>query len=1283
MTNFISNKIIGKFWPVARGLGLAATLLVIGMIVIIFIGRQSIGQLDQLRPALKTLISSSTGMQVELSPISGQWPELLPVIELQAVDLLDIDGESVFRLEHGRADLDILQSIQQQTTIWRDLSVEKLELSLVENAQGNWRLKGFVGQSDQNLAVILKPFIYSQSIRLDSIVFNLTSYSGRKVRLYGDQVLIENDVDFHRSQMSLRLQEDGLPAKFILEAYGDPVDGDDFYAKGYLNFEALNLTQSLKTFTQSFIPELANTLGHSEVKTGGEIWLDIQPGLELNFQGDIELSKIPLNWIAEDIPSVSKLKTQLMGWYKPGSDWGTSLQSLSFNWGSKVITPIDMILTQRLGSSGQEFDVSFNSIDFSLLNDLLSQGEIIPDALRDRLLSMDPEGSLSSLSLGKNQQGFYIAANLDDCNMNPYKGFPGLKNINGYLEIQQSKGLFHIADNDGFEILFPRSYKEYLPIKQAKGTIYFDWQSAQKLVVISDAISTGMEAGNSQVKFSIEQPRLGDDRTPELNLLIGARDLDLSLTEKYLPFTMPQKSSDWVKKSIKSGNLTEFGLLFRSGPPKKNRLSRTMQLLFNTEFAEIKFNPLWPQLDRVDGLFLVDDGGFSGRIMSADIDQAAITNTTVRYANNQVEDNKRWIIDGLLDADLSTMVNILAQSPLEKNLGPMTDWDFSGDIQTLVHLELPIKTNQLSEKQIPQYQIVSKINNGAMKITGSPISLQNLSTEIEFSDTKGIVSDNLAANLWGQPLSARLFKDNNRQQLSFNTKVMPENLTKFVDIPWKEFISDAIEINALLANKSSDPKEGFGLDISSNLEGVAINLPAPFAKPKNSLKELQVRLHFNPRLSRLESRLGELWVSEIFYQQGQFERGSISFDRDDISPKANQFILGANLPTIDIDEWRPVKELFSAKNKNPSSLQTEFDINLDHWKIFGTPFENISATIKPLTKNTEIVFNSDTAAGQVILPVNSTGVPQVNLSKLMLQKSIENSGQAIDPRNITAVDFSVDQLFLAAKDLGSVSFQVRPEVSGVSFNNISGNIFGLKPGAFIAEAPTDFFWGYNGEEHLSKLVGPIGLDNIGHFFDAMGMPPVVDSKSGRLDADMMWQDVPWAVNKSNLEGELKLSLSEGSFYKDSGGAGTALKLVSLFNFANWLRRLKLDFSDVVGKNLAYNRLNGMLSFDRGTLSMEQPLKMKMPSGRMSIAGDFNMLYETADAQLVATLPVTTNLPWLAGVAGGLPAALGVYVTSKLVEKQVDRLSSISYDLEGSWDNIKVSVDKIFAADLPE
>jgi uncharacterized protein (TIGR02099 family) len=1283
MKSLMANKITSKLKRLARWFGLVTIMLVVGMIIIVFIGRQSIGQLDQLRPALKTLISSSTAMQVQLSPISGEWTELLPVIQLQAVDLIDIDGESVFRLEQGRADLDILKSIQQQTVVWRDLTVEKLELSLVENAQGKWRLKGFVEQPEQDLALILKPFIYSQLIRLDSIIFNLTSFSGQKIQLYGDQVLIENDFDFHRYQMSLRLEEEGLPAKFILEAYGNPTARSDFYAKGYLNFEALNLTQSLKTFTKSFVPELANTLGHSEVKTKGEIWLDIQSGWQVNYQGEIEFSKIPLNWIANDIPPVSKLETQLTGWYVPGSDWGARLQGLKFDWGSAEVNPINILVTQQLGLGWHEFNASFNHIDLELLTNLLSQGEIVSEAVRNRLLSMAPKGSFSAFSIGSDKNGFYLSANLNSSNIQPYKGFPGLKNINGYFEIQQSKGLFHIADNDGFEILFPRSYKDYLPINEAKGTIYFDWQSAQQLEVISDAIYTKMEAGDSQVRFSIQQPLQGDNRTPERNLLIGARDLDLSVTEKYLPFTMPHQTSDWVKKSIKSGNLSEFGLLFRSGPPKKNRLSRTMQLMFNTESAAIEFNPLWPQLNRVDGLFFVDDSRFSGRIISADMEQATLTNTTVRYGDNQTADNKRWIIDGLLDADLSAMVNILAQSPLEKNLGLMKDWKFSGDTQTLVHLELPTKTNQRSEQQIPQYQIVSEINNGAMKITGSPISLQNLSAEIEFSDSKGIISDRLTAKLWEQPLSARLFKENNRQQLSFNTKVMPENLKKFNDIPWNELVSGAIEIDALLANKSSNPKEGFGLDISSNLEGVTINLPAPFAKSKNSSKEFHLRLHFNPRLTKLESNLGELWTSDIYYQKGQFERGSISFDRDDIRPKANQFIFGANLSTIDIDQWMSVKELVSAKINASSSLQTKIDLNLDYWQIFGTKFENINANIQPLSTGTKISFVSDTAIGEVMLPVNTSQVPQVNLSKLILENPAESNTSVIDPRNIIAVDFSVDQLSFAARDLGSIFFQVRPEISGASFSNISGNIFGLKPGAFIAEAPTDFFWGYNGEKHLSKLVGPIGLDNIGHLFNAMGMPPVVDSKSGRLDADMMWHDVPWAIKKSNLEGELKLNLSEGSFYKDSGARGTALKLVGLFNFANWLRRLKLDFSDVVGKNLAYDRLNGTLSFNRGLLSMKQPLKMKMPSGRMSIAGDFNMLDETVDAQLVATLPVTPNLPWLAGVAGGLPAALGVYITSKLVEKQVDRLSSISYELKGSWDDIKVSVDEIFAADLTE
>jgi uncharacterized protein YhdP len=127
--------------------------------------------------------------------------------------------------------------------------------------------------------------------------------------------------------------------------------------------------------------------------------------------------------------------------------------------------------------------------------------------------------------------------------------------------------------------------------------------------------------------------------------------------------------------------------------------------------------------------------------------------------------------------------------------------------------------------------------------------------------------------------------------------------------------------------------------------------------------------------------------------------------------------------------------------------------------------------------------------------------------------------------------------------------------------------------------------------------------------------------------------------------------------------------------------LQLDFSDVVGQNLAYNDVSGRFAFDQGVAQLVEPLQMQMPSGRMSMAGRFDLMQETLDGQLVATLPVATNLPWVGALMGGLPAALGVYLTGKVLERQVNRLSSISYSLSGDWDDIEVDVDKIFAAAL--
>jgi uncharacterized protein YhdP len=381
-----------------------------------------------------------------------------------------------------------------------------------------------------------------------------------------------------------------------------------------------------------------------------------------------------------------------------------------------------------------------------------------------------------------------------------------------------------------------------------------------------------------------------------------------------------------------------------------------------------------------------------------------------------------------------------------------------------------------------------------------------------------------------------------------------------------------------------------------------------------------------------------------------------------------------------------VVALFSAGQDGQKrlTLSPVFDLDFDYLDLATFRLNDVNARVSLVGDSTKIGFTTDLADGLLVLDIDRQQVPMVNLSRLSLPNELleqKVGQQSMDPRAFFALDLSIDHLSIGNKNWGSIAFELRPEVSGAAFNNIKGELLGLRPGFFNDQPATDFFWSFDGAVHNSRIVGPVGVGNLGDMFDRFDIDKVLDSKTGRLVFDLSWQDKPWLLSRDNIRGDFQIELADGSFYKSAGGASGALKLVSLFNFANWLRRLQLDFSDVVGQNLAFNDLDGTLHFDNGVASLRDPLKMNMPSGRMTMAGDFDLVNETVDARLVATLPVATNLPWVVALMGGLPAAAGVFVTSKLVEKQVDRLSSISYDVTGPWDDITVAVDKIFAAEL--
>ena len=1266
-------------------LWVSTVALTVVLTIGILVGRQAIGELDRLRPNIQSFITSNTGMEVTLGKLSGDWSRLIPTIDIASFEITDSDNRPALSVRQGRANLDVFNTVKYGSPIWKELVIQDLVVSFIEDAEGHWKLKGFSGQSGSDLDIVLKPFLVSRLIRLKSIVINLQFFSGISSYVYGEEMLIENDDDFHRAQMSLSFSKDDIPAQLILEAVGDPSDLDSLYANGYIKFEGLNIAEPLLGFTQSLMPELFKNLPQSEVKTGGELWIDIHAGGAVDFEGQLTVSSLPLSWLA-DVPPITDIATDISGWYTPGLNWGMRLKDFVMEWSGQRIEPHDMMLSQHLGSNWQEFDLSMSHLNITLLSRLLLETQVSAPRIIEIMDKTRLRGSLSSLSLGRNGSGHYVSANLHGLHMLPYKGIPGIKDLNGYFELHGAGGLFHISDSDGVDLLFPKQYRDYLSFHSAEGTVYVDWQAnKQRLLVRSDAVTTQSAAGEAKILFSVEQPWPHQGRAPEFNLLIGGRDLDASYGGSLLPYRMPESLSRWLRASIKTGNIKEFGMLFRSGPPKQNKISRTTQLLFNTQQANVQYHPDWPLMSDMDAVVTVDDGYVNSHISSAKLGQTAVTQATVEYVPSFPVQQRRLIVDASLSSGVAEAIDLLANSPLRKNIGPLARWHYEGQSRTQMHLEIPLVRDASGKVIAGDYQVNSVVDNTLVSITDSPIELEGVSGSIEYSTEGGLYSDNLVATLWQQPFSATIFRANKQQKMALKTIISPSSLNKFVDFPWVEVIADNIPIEGILNINGSDKPTT--LQLGSSMQGVALNLPEPLGKPAEELKALDMRLYFEPKFSRLEGSLGDLLLADFYFQNSQMHKGLISYDRSLVAPQDGQFLVAAYLPTTELEVWTPLLDLVQGSQQNKAgNWDAVFDLKFDYLRLRSFDMRAIAAKVTALEAGLNVQFTSDLADGQITLPWEEHQAPIIDLVRLQLpEKVLEQSSSysAIDPRQFIELDFSVDQLLMGDKSLGSLSFQLRAEPSGAAFNNFSGNLLGMELGVYESEAPAEFFWGYDGESHFSKIVGPVGIENIDDLLSGFGITKVLDSQSGKLDLDLFWSGQPWAISKENIRGDFRVSLTDGSFYRSAGGAGATLKVISLFNFANWIRRLQLDFSDVVGKNLSYNRLDGLLSFNQGIINLKEPLKIKMPSGKMSMAGEFNLIDETVDAQLVATLPVGVNLPWLVGLAGGLPAAAGVFITSKLLEKQVDRLSSISYFLNGPWEDIEVSVNEIFADQLPQ
>jgi uncharacterized protein YhdP len=292
---------------------------------------------------------------------------------------------------------------------------------------------------------------------------------------------------------------------------------------------------------------------------------------------------------------------------------------------------------------------------------------------------------------------------------------------------------------------------------------------------------------------------------------------------------------------------------------------------------------------------------------------------------------------------------------------------------------------------------------------------------------------------------------------------------------------------------------------------------------------------------------------------------------------------------------------------------------------------------------------------------------------------VDEQQAALLPSELLPLDVTIDRLTYSNQELGSWSFLLTASNTAALVHGIDASVDAVK---ILSDEDDGLLWAVDANGTANTGVNlEVASDEFTPFLkrlagDEQQMP--MTSKTIAANVSLDWPGYPQEVSMDELSGSVNFNLSEGRFYQASEGATGLMKLMGLINFDTIVRRVQLDFADVYKEGLSFDEIDGRVAIDRNVLSFyDEPIVFEGPSSEFKLAGEIDLNSNTIDADLVATLPVADNLPWIGVIAGGLPGVAGTYVLSKVFDSQLKKLSSALYSINGSLDDPEVKFEQLF------
>jgi len=780
-----------------------------------------------------------------------------------------------------------------------------------------------------------------------------------------------------------------------------------------------------------------------------------------------------------------------------------------------------------------------------------------------------------------------------------------------------------------------------------------------------------------------------------------------SATARYLPLQIPADTRHWVRDAIQSGSAQDAtfkvrGDLWdfpfdagRQGQFQITAKARDLQFAYVPSHGATEGRPAfespWPAMEKLNADLVFDRSSMEIRNGRARIFGVELSG--VKGGIRDLSHDAVLVLDGAGRGPLNDFLRFVRSSPVAEWTGQgLTPATGSGMVDLSLGVQIPLSD---SARSTVKGNITLAGNE--LRLRPEAPALANARGRIHFSH-KGLSLQGVTARALGGDLAIEGGSGaDGHLRFTAQGLATAEALKRSTELGALSRLAQSFTGQTNYRLELGVVRGLTELQLTSNLQGLALDLPVPLRKEAESLLPLRLQTQLSPETraggspprDTLRFEMGTLlqlqYQRDLSTAQPRVLRGVIAV-QDSLPTLPPSGVHGrASLSAVNVDAWQALAARVLGNGSGTAEVldagyaPSALTLKAQELQFSGRKLSKLAATVNRGSVTTaadqglwRINVEAEQLGGYIEYRDARSGAGRVyaRLARLSLPKSDAESVESLldsQPTSVPALDIVIDDFELRGLKLGKL--EVEAQHSGAARE---WRLSRLQLAQADATLTATGSWAQGAAEpgqprRRALMDFKMKIADAGNLLERLGLGRVVRGGKGEMSGQVGWLGSPLSPDYPSMSGQVAVALDAGQFLKADPGVGRLLGVLSLQSLP---RRFTLDFRDLFQEGFAFDSFSGNVGIQQGVASTNN-LRMRGVSAVVLTEGQADLAREIQDLRIIVVPEISATTASLAYAAINPAIGLGTLFAQLLLRKPMMAAGTREFHVTGSWADPKV------------